>query len=168
MKRLLTTLAFSGALSLFGADERTASEFAADLGPGISLGYSLEIPSGDETAWGNPTISERQIEACRALGATEVPAPASGRNHLPSGRRETRGRCSSCSSGWCGRGRRSNRSSIVAANPAASAMATLCSGFFATCVSIRCMGSARAAGIAVSSVAESGFSIGRCGLTSAR
>lgn len=82
MKRLLTTLAFSGALSLFGADERTASEFAADLGPGISLGYSLEISSGDETAWGNPTISERQIEACRALGFRTVRFPVDGLVHL--------------------------------------------------------------------------------------
>lgn len=45
------------------------------LAVGVSLNHSFEIPSGDETAWGNPPVTRELITGIRKLGFTSLRLP---------------------------------------------------------------------------------------------
>ncbi|GIF01674.1 cellulase family glycosylhydrolase [Paractinoplanes rishiriensis] len=88
-------LAFSGAVygvaSQASADvtvQLNASQLVADMGAGWNLGNTLEannngVPS--ETAWGNPVVTQAQIDRVAASGFRTIRIPVGYLNHIGAG-----------------------------------------------------------------------------------
>ncbi len=88
---LAFTGSVSGVTSPASADvvaQLNASQLVADMGAGWNLGNSLEaningVPN--ETAWGNPTVTQAFIDRVRAAGFKTIRIPVSYMSHIGSG-----------------------------------------------------------------------------------
>jgi endoglucanase len=64
---------------------QTAEEVVAAMQPGWNLGNTFDAmccsEGADETAWGNPRVTEAQLEAIRAQGFNSIRIPVSWGNH---------------------------------------------------------------------------------------
>ncbi|MEV6492387.1 cellulase family glycosylhydrolase [Actinoplanes sp. NPDC051633] len=68
--------------------ERNASQLVADLGAGWNLGNALEASNNgipDETAWGNPVVTQALIDRVRASGFKTIRIPVSYLGHIGAG-----------------------------------------------------------------------------------
>ena len=59
----------------------TAKELAAKMFAGWNLGNSLESP-GDETAWGNPVVTQSLIDSVKAAGINAIRIPCAWNSHI--------------------------------------------------------------------------------------
>lgn len=65
-----------------------ASQIVAEMGAGWNLGNSLEANANgvpNETAWGNPTVTQALIDRVQASGFDTIRIPVSYLNHIGSG-----------------------------------------------------------------------------------
>ena len=70
------TVAFASHGAAQAPFSRGASEFVRDeIHVGINIGNTLDVPSGNETEWGNPPITRDLIRAYRAKGFDTVRVP---------------------------------------------------------------------------------------------
>ena len=62
---------------------RPAAAFVRDeIHIGINIGNTLDVPSGNETEWGNVPITREYIHACRAKGFDTIRVPVSWRKQF--------------------------------------------------------------------------------------
>jgi len=59
----------------------TAKVLAAKMFAGWNLGNSLESP-GDETAWGNPIVTQKLIDSVKAAGINAIRIPCAWNSHI--------------------------------------------------------------------------------------
>jgi aryl-phospho-beta-D-glucosidase BglC (GH1 family) len=59
----------------------TAEEIVAAMEPGWNLGNSLDAVGADETAWGNPRITQQLIQNVKAQGYNSIRIPVTWDNH---------------------------------------------------------------------------------------
>jgi endoglucanase len=88
---LTVGVAVTGWASPASADtmtQRNATQIIADMGAGWNLGNSLEANSNgtpNETAWGNPAVTQALIDRVQAAGFDTIRIPVSYLNHIGSG-----------------------------------------------------------------------------------
>ena len=61
---------------------RSAMEYVQDMGPGINIGNTLDVPKGDEVEWGNAKISHELIKLYKDKGFEVVRVPISWRRQF--------------------------------------------------------------------------------------
>ena len=61
---------------------RSATDFVKEIEIGINIGNTLDVPSGNETEWGNAPITRDLIRLYRKKGFTAVRIPISWRNQF--------------------------------------------------------------------------------------
>nr|WP_211116627.1 cellulase family glycosylhydrolase [Glycomyces buryatensis] len=67
------------------AEQLTAEEIVAEMQPGWNLGNTLDSTGDDETSWGNPMVTEEQLEAIRAEGFKSIRIPVTWSQHQGEG-----------------------------------------------------------------------------------